>query len=82
MTCGSPPVVRAIEIRAGLRWLAGRERMRERSARPRDQAVVVVKEGKMAEGEDSCAARREGCVSYSQVSFKSFLCWGTLPADV
>lgn len=56
--------------------------MRERSARPRDQAVVVVKEGKMAEGEDSCAARREGCVSYSQVSFKSFLCWGTLPADV
>lgn len=51
-----------MDITAGLRWWEGRERIRVRSARPRDQAVVEVKEGKIAEGEDSRAVRVRGFV--------------------
>jgi hypothetical protein len=56
ITCGSEPPVREMEIRAGLRWSAGRERMRSRRAAPSDQAVVQVKEGKITAAEDSWAA--------------------------
>lgn len=61
--CGSDAlavVERVMEIRAGLRWSEGRDRIRVRRARPRDQAVVEVKVGKMTEGEDSWAVRRGG----------------------
>lgn len=50
-----------MDIRAGLRWSEGRERMRVRRARPSDQAVVEVNDGKRTEGEDSRAARAGGC---------------------
>lgn len=61
--CGSKAlavVERVMEISAGLRWSEGRERIRWRRARPRDQAVVEVKVGKRTEGEDSWAVRRGG----------------------
>jgi hypothetical protein len=57
IVCGEDPPVREIEIRAGLRWSGGRERIRERRASPRVQAVVEVKEGKITAVEDSWAAR-------------------------
>lgn len=60
-TCGSDPPVSAMEMRAGLRWSAGRERIRDRSARPSDQAVLEVKEGKMTAAEDSWAVSSRGC---------------------
>lgn len=50
-----------MEIRAGLRWSSGRERIRERRARPRDHAVVAVNEGKIALGEVSWRASSVGC---------------------
>ena len=58
-TCGSAAelVTSVMETRAGLRWSGGRERMRARRARPRDQAVVEVKVGKRTEGEDSWEVR-------------------------
>ena len=57
--CGSAaePVTSEMETRAGLRWSGGRERMRVRKARPRDQAIVEVKEGKSTAGEDSWEVR-------------------------
>lgn len=48
-------------INAGLRWSGGRERIRVRRARPRDQAMLEVKDGKSTEGEDSRAVRVGGC---------------------
>lgn len=63
--CRDPPplgaVARAIEIRAGLRWESGRERMRERRAVPRVQAVEAVKVLKVWEGLVSSAMRTAGC---------------------
>lgn len=47
------PFVCVMQITAGLRWLAGKERMRVRIAVPRDQAVEAVKEGRMAAWESS-----------------------------
>lgn len=58
--CGVALVVRAMEIKAGLRWDDGSERIRERSARPRLKAVVLVNVWKSALGEDSCAASVAG----------------------
>lgn len=52
--------MRAMEMRAGLRWTDGRDRTRDRRARPRDQAVEEVKEGKTTDAEDSWAARSKG----------------------
>lgn len=49
-----------ILINAGLRWSEGRERIRARRARPSDQAVVEVKDGKSTEGEDSRAVKAGG----------------------
>ena len=46
-----------METRAGFCWSGGRERIRERRASPRDQAMEEVKEGKRTEGEDSWAVR-------------------------
>lgn len=48
-----PPLVAvasAMEIRAGLRWLSGRDRIRVRSALPSVQAVSAVKERKVCSG--------------------------------
>lgn len=50
-----------ILINAGLRCSEVSERIRVRRARPRDQAVVDVKDGKRTEGEDSRAVRAGGC---------------------
>jgi hypothetical protein len=50
-----------MEIKAGLRFALGRERIRERRARPSDHAVSEVKVGRMAEGELSRAASSRGC---------------------
>lgn len=47
------PLVCVIEMRAGLRCGGGRERMRARSAVPRFQAVVAVKEESTAEEDSS-----------------------------
>lgn len=58
--CGVALVVRAMEIKAGLRWDDGSERIRERSARPSLKAVVLVNVWKSALGEDSCAASVAG----------------------
>jgi predicted TIM-barrel enzyme len=49
-----------MEIRAGLRFALGRERIRERRVRPSAQAVSEVKVGRMAEGELSRAASSRG----------------------
>lgn len=49
-----------METRAGFCWSGGRERIRERRASPRDQAMEEVKEGKRTEGEDSWAVRMVG----------------------
>ena len=62
MTCGSEPPVKVMEIKAGLRCVGGRDRMRSRRARPRVQAVLEVKVGKRTEGLDSRAARSRGCL--------------------
>lgn len=51
-----------METRAGLRCVGGRDRMRSRRARPRVQAVLEVKVGKITEGLDSRAARSRGSV--------------------
>lgn len=71
-TCGSNglPVVSAMEITAGLRRPSGRDRIRDRSARPRDHAVAAVKEGKMVAGEDSSAAIWAGCMGSDQLGMK------------
>lgn len=61
--CGAPPgvpVVKAMEIRAGLRWLVGRERIRVRRALPRVQAVVVLNVVKMCSGSVSWVMRALG----------------------
>lgn len=62
MTCGSEPPVKVMEIKAGLRCVGGRDRMRSRRARPRVHAVLEVKVGKRTEGLDSRAARSRGCL--------------------
>lgn len=54
-----------MDIRAGLRCSMGKERMRARRARPRDQAVLEVNVGKRTEGEDSWAVRTVGWVGSS-----------------
>jgi hypothetical protein len=57
---GTPPdvaVANAMEIRAGLRWLEGRERIRSRRAMPRVQAVSVVKVRNVCSGLVSAAIR-------------------------
>lgn len=64
MTCGSEPPVKVMEIKAGLRCVGGRDRMRSRRARPSVQAVLEVKVGKRTEGLDSRAARSRGCLVY------------------
>lgn len=54
-------VVRAIEMRAGLRCSEGRERIRSRRAVPRVQAVVVLNVVKVCSGEISWVVRTLGC---------------------
>lgn len=49
-----------MEMRAGLRWLVGKERIRSRRALPKVQAVVVVNEVNVCSGLVSWAIRTWG----------------------
>ena len=60
-TCGAANPVSEMLIRAGLRCVGGKERIRVRSARPRFQAVVEVNVEKRVVGEDSRVVRVGSC---------------------
>lgn len=65
MCGGVPPevaVASMMEIRAGLRWVLGRERIRSRRALPSVQAVSAVKDWKVCSWLDSWAIKTWGWV--------------------
>lgn len=47
------PLEEVIDTTDGLRWEAGKERMRVRRARPRLKAMLALKEGNVREGDVS-----------------------------
>ncbi len=64
-------VANAMEMRAGLRWPAGRERSRVRRAVPRLQAVSVVKLRKVYSSLVSWAIRTAGWSGWFRVSLRA-----------
>lgn len=76
-------LVSAMEISAGLRMAEGRERIRVRRAFPRSQAVLAVKEGKMAAGESSRAMSSSNCFVSRQIYISALKkCFGSIGSNI